>query len=278
MKKEYIGYVIAILSLLIGALISWYFYEKSQELREPLWSIDHFPSVFMSSQSRSNFPLKVINLNDEIITEDIFIAAHTFWNRGKKPIFQSDVLEPIVLNFDKDNFDLLHFYVRKQSRSVVSCALSSSESNKLRLDFIVMEQMDGCSIVIVYTGKRYPSIVASGVIVGVSTIKVLSVDLASEMRLRIDSVSSFFEGLIPLYLFVFLCWFFLFYSKNPYNYSAQSKPRFYFLYVILVGAIASSAYVLSKTYIEDRYIPLPETPEWSTRLSTSSELNLTTSD
>ena len=57
-SKEHIGYVVAILSVIASGIISWYFYDKSQQYRLPVYSVEPFSSAVFKANEKKEFPFK----------------------------------------------------------------------------------------------------------------------------------------------------------------------------------------------------------------------------
>lgn len=173
-KKEYTGYLIAILSVIASGIISWYFYSESQQFREPSYYIDPYPSAIYSPEGKAELPFKVIAEDGNQINKNIYLSTHYFWNKGKKAILQTDVLEDITITIPNRDIKILNISIGKTSRSVVACNLSgfNANSHTFKLKYKVLEEGDGCEINLIYAGKFRPKYIVTGAIIGADTIDI----------------------------------------------------------------------------------------------------------
>lgn len=176
MKKEYIGYALAVISVIASGVFSWYFYDKSQQTRSPIYSTDVFPSVVFDADDKTQQPFSVVSSSGQPIEKDIFLAEHFFWNKGDRPILSNEVLDPLTVSIVSDDNEMLDVRIEQISRSVVDCKISNLSENKksFSITYKVLEKNDGCSVKLFYIGEKYPKIVVSGSIIGVPEIELYS--------------------------------------------------------------------------------------------------------
>lgn len=175
-SKEHIGYIVAILSVIASGVISWYFYDKSQQYRHPVYSVEPFSSAVFKANDKKEFPFKVVTNDGKPIQKSIYLSTHYFWNKGEKPILQSDILEPLTVTLSAEDGDLeiLNADVSKFSRKVVSCSSKKISSNQIELTYKVLETSDGCAIDILYIGDENPNVEVTGTIIGVDSFEIYS--------------------------------------------------------------------------------------------------------
>ena len=261
MKKEFIGYALAILSVIASGVFSWYFYDKNQQDRVPVYATDVFPTTVYDIDENDDRPFKVVLKSGEDLEEDIYLAEHFFWNKGNRPILESDVLEKLTITFNDEKSTLLDVRVDKMSRTVVDCKVSpvSSDKKSFSLTYRVLEEADGCSVKLFYTGNKYPDSTIESVIVGVQEVEIYSqsIDDFFERRPWYSSYKRYVPGVFLL-LIIGLC-LFVIYQSN-----IKAKPIrliFYFVFAIQIFMILEFRMGNSGIYINSER---PNTEKWAT--------------
>lgn len=176
MKRDYIGYILAILSVIASFFISWHYYNKSRLYREPQYMTDTFPSTVFKLGGGPKLPFKVIRNDGTPLQTSVFLATHTFWNSGNQPILSTDVLRNVKIMVDDKDTTILSAQIEKVSRTVTDCAVNVDETSNKSFDltFKVLEPGDGCNIKLFYTGTEYPKFKVIGDLIGVDKIKLTS--------------------------------------------------------------------------------------------------------
>lgn len=182
MQRDYIGYILAVISIVIGTLVSWYYYDLSLQFRSPALILDFMPSTIYDAKRESRIPLKVLKSDGSNLDKSVHVAQHVFWNSGKLAIAASDVLSPIKVSIlDKDT-EILSAFISEQSRKVASCEIKQDDAKTIVVSFRILEHDDGCSIKLFYAGNQYPKYDISTDIVGVKKVALSS-----------DTVNDIFE-------------------------------------------------------------------------------------
>ncbi|MDP9666284.1 UNVERIFIED_ORG: hypothetical protein J2W16_004040 [Pseudomonas cremoricolorata] len=184
MQRDYVGYILAIISMVVGIGVSWYYYDKSQQYREPAFKLDFFPSTIYDSKKDSTLPLKVLAADGSLLTESVHVARHVFWNNGTMPILASDVLTPVRVSFVDDASSVLSVSVVQQARAVNDCSINSVSKNSFILAFRILESKEGCMIKVIYTGEQYPPYKVESDMVGVKEVKYHS-ETVKELMQRV---------------------------------------------------------------------------------------------
>lgn len=206
MNKEYVGYIVAILSVIASGIISWYFYDQSLQFKVPTYSSDPFPSVVFKAKKENDFPFKVTTNDGKPISENIYLATHYFWNNGDKPILNSDILDDLTVKFKSTNFEILSAAISKESRKVVNCAVDAIKQNEIRIQYKVLEKGDGCAIDILYIGDKSVEVDISGTIIGVDefVLYTQTIDKYLENRPWYNPFIAFIPGILILFPFVYI--------------------------------------------------------------------------
>jgi hypothetical protein len=169
MQRDYIGYLLAILSVIVGVYVSYHYYEKSVQQRLPLFVVDWLPATVYDTTHDIKVPIKVTGEDGKPLTSSVHVATNVFWNSGNLPITNKEILEPIQITLTAD---LLSVAVVKQSRNVVECAVDQIAVRAFEIRFRILEQDDGCQIRIFYSGLISPEYSIRGEIVGVKKLTI----------------------------------------------------------------------------------------------------------
>lgn len=172
MNRDYIGYVIAVISIITGGYVSNYYYEKSIQTKQPIFMADYFPQTIYDVKQELSVPLKVTKNDGSTLTKSVHVATLTFLNSGNIPVTNQDTLTPIKISSTDESFEILAVSIIKQSRKVVDCSTSPDGLKSFTISFRILEQNDGCLIRIFYSGAQSVKYSVAGDIVGVKEIEV----------------------------------------------------------------------------------------------------------
>lgn len=172
MKRDYIGYGLALITTVISLIASWYFYEKSIQRREPIFAVASVAPLVFDVEREKAVPLQVLRRDGTPLTKSVYVATHTFWNAGNLPITASDVLEPIVVKVQDTDVDLLSASIARLSRKVTGCSVEQQADKSFLIKFNLLEQSDGCQVKVFYSGPANPKYSISGEILGVKKLTV----------------------------------------------------------------------------------------------------------
>jgi len=193
MPRDYIGYVLAVVSIIISALVSWYYYDKSLQFRSPALVLDFIPSTIYDAKRESRIPLKVLKSDGSPLSKSVHVARHVFWNHGNQAIAEKDVLTPIKVSISDKDTDILSVSISEQSRKVVACEVKQDGMNSFIVSFRILEHNDGCTIKLFYSGAQYPKYEIATDIVGVEKVQLYSDtvnDLFERVRKKEFDISS----------------------------------------------------------------------------------------
>lgn len=244
MKRDYIGYALAIVSIVIAIIVSWYFYEKSVQRREPFFAADYVPSTVFDVNREIPIPLRVLREDGDALTDSVHVATHRFANLGNAPISRDDLLTPLVIKLSAEGSELLGVSITRQSRDVVSCAVRQDSSISFTLSFRILEQDDGCEIRTFYAGRRSPKYVIDGEIVGVKKIGMRSENVYDIIEKEPDWIGRVIQwsnaaaGIVP----------FLAFSAMMLSYMARPETSGKKSLTALAGTIAVGGVIIWSIY------------------------------
>lgn len=261
-SKEHIGYVVAILSVIASGVISWYFYDKSQEYRLPVYYIEPFSSVVFKADENKEFPFKVTSSDGKPILKSIYLTTHYFWNKGKKPILESDILETLKVKFltEDDNLEIVSVSISKFSRRVVACSSKQVDKNEFELSYKVMENNDGCAIDILFLGEDNHKVEVTGTIIGVDDFEVSS-QTREEYFKKLHWYSSYiryFPGLVVVIPFSIILVLYL-KTKNLSKFKFWSD---FFVYILFVSQIYFLVEIYSSSPVFYATTESPKVSRW----------------
>lgn len=264
MQRDYWGYFIAVLSVIIGVYVSWYFYDKSAQYRKPVFLADFFPSAIYDVQKDFPAPLKVTREDGKPLTKSVYVATNLFWNAGNLPIMSGDILVPIKVTLTAPDIEVLSVSAVKQSRSVVNCSVKQDSANSFQISYRVLEESDGCEIRVIYSGPGAPKYVVSGEILGVKKIEARTetfFDIAEKSKDQSDWIGTFVRIASKMSLLVGLAIFASLYAfSNPTSRRRQWSTN---AGLFLIGALTIGAEFLSSRYgVIDSPNPV-NTSSWS---------------
>lgn len=171
MKRDYVGYFLAVISILIGGYVSWYYYDKSLQFRQPTFAADFIPQTIYDAKKEVRLPLKVTREDGTPLEKSVHSANHVFWNAGNLPISAQDVLTPIRVKVLDSAVEVLSVTIARPSRRVVDCKVTRDGKDSFVLAFRILEQDDGCLINVIYSGPQSVKYAVEGEIVGVRKIE-----------------------------------------------------------------------------------------------------------
>lgn len=165
---------VTILVALLGIFSTYYYHQKSIEARTPILLEQHPRTSIISSENILNAPIAVIDRESGgEIKDSISVANFYFWNGGKRPIKRADLLTPLELCVSEGVGRVLSYRVVKMSRPVVGAQLQFHESREgrcLSLDMAILEEGDGFSFQVIFTGNPNGVFDLRGYIEGVKSV------------------------------------------------------------------------------------------------------------
>jgi hypothetical protein len=263
MKKDYVGYVLAIISIVIGALVSWHFYEKSVQTRSPALILDFFPATIYDAKRETSIPLRVLRSDGRKLEKSVHVARHVFWNHGNQAITANDVLTPIkVMIIDKDT-EILSASISEISRKVTSCEVKQDSAKSFIISFRILEHDDGCSIKLFYSGNQYPKYDTSSDIVGVKKIELSSDtmnDIIERVKKQEFDISMYLRYIPRATVFIAFTICLVLYMKTRH----LPKRRFYVMTIVILLFVGLVIYatdlLINRSMVIDR--ATPNTSNW----------------
>jgi hypothetical protein len=161
------------ISILVGFLISLYFYSKSIEAREPTFYQEPYSLNIINKELIKSAPLIITTLDGTEIEGNVYSTTFCFFNQGKKSIKKENVLKRIEIEISDSTTHIVAFKVLKISREISQISLSrdSLKNNILLIDFSILETGDGLLAQVVYSTNSNPELKFMGIIEGAKNIK-----------------------------------------------------------------------------------------------------------
>jgi hypothetical protein len=169
---------VVVISLLLGIsslVLSYLLYLKSQQSRRPTYLVSDKRYKIFDAGIKSP-KLRLLDENNNLVNEDVYVAEVTFWNSGNLPIQSSDIRQPIrilVTGCKK----ILDYEVVHQTHPQICNFLVYADTidrfpsgvEALRVHWELLDPGFGARIKIVYSGKQDAVISMDGYILGVSS-------------------------------------------------------------------------------------------------------------
>lgn len=137
--------------------------------------------------------------DNKIIQTDVTAVQLGIWNRGKKPIPSSDILEVVTIQTE-NNTPILEATLLNQTRPVNQIQLHTEEmqQGKIAVSWKIMEKNDGALIQLIYAGDTTTTVRVSGVIVDQPQVTLLNEDNTH------NDINNSQKSVTSNYLFLFL--------------------------------------------------------------------------
>src|ERR1700723_81082 len=154
----------------ISIPLAFYFYFASIEKPDLTYYIrpDRSPLV-----AAGDTPDLAIIYKGHEVSKNVSAAQITIWNAGKKPIQHDEILAPFVISTEA-NHPILAAKVISVTRPVIGFHLDDSAvgSDRLGIDWRVLEFNDGVLVQVIYEGDTSVPIHVNGSYLGQRTISV----------------------------------------------------------------------------------------------------------
>ena len=155
----------------IGLGLAFYFYRRSVEERIPTYYVDPVRTSIVASTGAKPSELEVLYNGTPLKEGDVTAVRVYFWNDGRMPIRNTDILRPLSLVVNP-SARILDARVLKSSRQVTNIAVGlQSSMGGVPLLFDVLEENDGAAIQIIYAGSPSADIAITGVVVGAHEVR-----------------------------------------------------------------------------------------------------------
>lgn len=181
MQTDIIGVALGIASLIIGTVVSFYFYRKSLRLKDPCWSIRSNNLIRGYSSKLSGLKIEYNEQNVENLT----ISKIIFWNDGAETIKRDDITTANPLRIiGTEQVELLE--VRPLSSSSTSNCLKcelTEDKKSAPIEFEYLDQGQGAVIQVVHTGTTSKNINIIGDIKGVKKLRKKNVDIVKYLSI-----------------------------------------------------------------------------------------------
>jgi hypothetical protein len=156
-----INLVVAILCLLPG----YYFYHQGIKEPVPTFSIDPARAPIVEASGKELSDLAVTYRGKALGDRDVTAVRVYFWNNGREPMRESDVLKPFQIVLAGGS-EILDYRMLKESREITGLALSADDIRTIRCTYKILEQGDGAAVQIIFAGPQDAAIHFDGVAVG----------------------------------------------------------------------------------------------------------------
>lgn len=158
-----------ILSVVLGIIVSYYFYRKSLLKALPAYQTKSIRIIDI--QDKINIDNVEIKYNNKQITR-LSKSFLVFWNNGNKTIEGKDIVDEEKLRIVFDNTDkdgeILSCKVIKVTRKINNFTITQNKqkSNEAIIDFTYLDARDGAVVEILHSFKN-PNITINGAIKGI---------------------------------------------------------------------------------------------------------------
>jgi hypothetical protein len=165
------GVNLFLLPILLGILVNFVYDKLTERKREPTFIVNPLKSRIIQQELLKDRPIAVVDRQGNEIKEDVHIVTFYFFNNGAMSIRDENVLKPFKIYFSNKN-RLLDFNILKKSRELCGINVSPYDSIKgiWTVGFTILEEGDGFTAQIIYSGKDDTDLRIDGVVEGASNI------------------------------------------------------------------------------------------------------------
>ncbi len=197
--------IIAIVALIYAV----YAHRKSTYEREPVFWSDPTKVQILDAERISEAPIKVIRTKDgSEITSNLLAATFSFWNNGRKSIKKAHILEDLKITIGDSENEIIDFKILRTSRALINFELTQDQRNSLGIVFDILEENDGATAQIMYTGNTKSDLAISGTIEEVRDIETIQKRPAfhNELLTFAASISTMLSfsiiGMLAIFIFI----------------------------------------------------------------------------
>jgi hypothetical protein len=171
--------LVGLIGILIGVLVAAYTYYRSVKERIPAYVVP-WRTRIVDKRLVSAPSLQLLYDGQPITGQDITSATVYFWNGGREPIRKADVMREYAFYLGEDG-KLLHANILKATRTEcgISVVLPVPATNRVALNFDVLEYGDGVGVQLIFSGDPDTPIDMAGVCVGAEKIRNATRDYRS---------------------------------------------------------------------------------------------------
>ncbi len=163
----YSGIVLGILGIVIGAIISYYFYKRSIRVKEPVYAIRSINIITGSKSKYEN--LRILYFKKEV--ENFTVSKILFYNRGSETITRKDIETGYPIRVLTKDCQLLDASVLQVNKPSNNFGLLWHESGQfVYIDFDYLDKNQGAVIQLVHDGLSSDDLTIEGDIMGVQKL------------------------------------------------------------------------------------------------------------
>lgn len=194
MQTDIIGVTIGIIGIVIGVIVSYYFYKKSLRIKEPVYCIRSNNVISGAKSKYEN--LKVLYFKTAV--ENFTVSKILFFNQGSETITRNDIATSYSLRITTKDCELLDASVLQANKPSNNFSLSWDKSGEfVYIDFDYLDKNQGGVIQVAHTGLDSNNLEVQGDIVGVHKLIQIPANrlITNEVR-RVNRFLLFFTPLI----------------------------------------------------------------------------------
>jgi hypothetical protein len=166
LMKSHLGTIVGF----IGIILSIYFYSLSKHERVPVFKADISPTLIAFTDGVNGSNLKIIDSDGVILEGQVWSLGFVFYNVGKLPIKNNEVLKELKISLTDENSKILDFRINEQRRADITKGELIQSETSILLKYKILEQDDYIRGQIIFNGNRDDRMVLSGILEGVKEI------------------------------------------------------------------------------------------------------------
>ena len=161
--------ILAVVSIIIGVLVSYFFYRRGLQSKEPCWDVSDHNLIYNHKSLISD--VKILYRDEQV--DSLSVAKIVFWNRGRETIERRHIVPADRLRIvPGGDARLLEVAIVATSRPGNEVTVSPSEDGReATIDFSYLDQGDGVVIQVVHSGSWMERPALQGTIMGVKALR-----------------------------------------------------------------------------------------------------------
>lgn len=162
---------VAVFSLLVAIFVSWSFYLRSEEAKDPVFLVGKSVTQIVSTDGQAKADLTILDRNKQPVTGSVFARKFIFINKGVRSIKTDDIYLPVVFSISDQQGHpsrILSRRITHETRPEITKARLDwlEAEGSLSVSFDVLEEDDGFMAEIIYEGEASDNLNIDGVILG----------------------------------------------------------------------------------------------------------------
>lgn len=149
-------------------MLALFLFRAERSFPQPAFLVDPTQAAIVSSQQDVQTDLSVLFRGKMIPEQNVTATRIYFWNAGKQPIRDSDVLVPLAVKFPAGS-RVLSVQILDITRKLNQISVDQKDSQTIDISFRILERGDGATLQVIHAGPPNVQPSFEGSVVGASS-------------------------------------------------------------------------------------------------------------